>query len=514
MVIQSTNRLQKCNYCMCWREKKNEKTAKTMAEEQQVCAKTARIGPMRAKQSDIFAPVKADEEDGKEAAQMRSKMLVLISHVAVSLIRHLKKCHPSEYELQNVLTYTVKSYTDSVRLEYMMFAETLKIEHCWEGLLTWWNHRDHGTERSHTMVFNERVAIHGYKGREKVMRIARTYKPTFGDIEATDKIIRERMTLPYRQKFLVYLARYGLPKCLRMVKLWVWDIRAQMEQAPDPTEDGGAQEQHLRDILATAHDYDGASTFPKIVKEENIRRITAKKRQRCASPPSSGWLTKTMKLDEQQQQQSPPPSVAYVPVTPSPPPPTVQKEEAGRQMGLNSYVVENIVKNMSDEDWLDFLTRRKYGRALIQELQAFLNEKYCNEEHTQRQQHYGELCNRAMYPLYYPPYERDLSARHYHMQQDGEVPSSSAWSMVPQKKKTFFRREFADGSFPVYVSDEEYDRLMFEEREFCVEDHSEPSGYFNTHTLVENPARYALRTRDRCGNEVILRNSPKHEEHY
>ena len=68
------------------------------------------------------------------------------------------------------------------------------------------------------------------------------------------------MTLPYRQKFLAYLGRYALPKCLRMVKLWVWDIRGQMEQSPDPTEDGIVQERHLRDVIATAHDYDGVST--------------------------------------------------------------------------------------------------------------------------------------------------------------------------------------------------------------------------------------------------------------
>ena len=180
-----------------------------MAEEQ-VCAKTAKIGPMRAKQSDIFAPVKADE-DGKEAALIKSKMSVLISHVAVSLIRHLKSCHPSEYEVQNVLTHTVKAYTDNVRLEYMKFAEALEIEHSWEGLLTWWNHRDHGTERTHTMIFNEQVAIHGYKGREKVMRIARTFNPTPGDIQATDKIIRERMTLSYRQKFWCIWRDMGCP---------------------------------------------------------------------------------------------------------------------------------------------------------------------------------------------------------------------------------------------------------------------------------------------------------------
>ena len=53
---------------------------------------------------------------------------------------------------------------------------------------------------------------------------------------------------------------------------------------------------------------------------------------------------------------------------------------------------------------------------------------------------------------------------------------------------------------------------MFEEREFCMEDHSEPTGYCTTHTMPENPAKYALRTLDGCGNEVILRNTPRNKE--
>ena len=183
--------------------------------------KMARIGPMRADQHDLFAPVKVVDDDDKG----KSKMSMLIERIALSLIQHLQTCHPSEYEVQNVLTYAVKTYSDNVRLEYMKFAETLEIKYSWEGLLTWWNHRDHGTDVTAALVYKERVAIHGYKGREKVMRIARLFKPTFGDMAATDKIIRERMTLPYRQKFGAYMARYGLPKCLRITKLWIWDIK-------------------------------------------------------------------------------------------------------------------------------------------------------------------------------------------------------------------------------------------------------------------------------------------------
>ena len=179
-------------------------------------------------------------------------------------------------------------------------------------------------------------------------------------------------------------------------------------------------------------------------------------------------------------------------------------------MGFDSYVVESIVRHMSDDDWMEFLTRRMYGRALINELQAYLNEKYFNEEHTTKQHHYGQLCNRAMYPMYYPPYEMDMSAKAYDIREDGELPSS-AWSTMPQKW-TFFRRECANGVFPVYVSEEEYDRLMFTRQEFCMEDHSEPSGYVTTHTIPHNPARNALRAIDSTGNEVWLRNTPRNNE--
>ena len=319
-------------------------------------------------------------------------------------------------------------------------------------------------------------------------------------------------------------------------------IKGKMELAPDPTEDEVGQERHLRDILAKAHDYDGVSTFPKIGKEDNKRKFNTNKKRQHSSPSSScrGRVTKIPKVsllsdDEEecnQQQQSPLPPPPPEPVTPPPPPrspppddeddrpprihrpkpptdPRIQRqkrEEAGRQMGFNLYVIKNVVRNMSTEDWVEFLTRRRYGMALIKELQMFLNEKYSNEECTNKQQHYRQLCNKVMYPLYYLPYERELSARQYHMQRDGEVPC-----MMPQKK-TFIRRKFAGGTFPVHMSDDEYDRWMFTEREFCMGDHSEPTGYFIAHTQVENPAEYALRTLDECGNEVILRNTPRNKE--
>ena len=526
-----------------------EETVETVETvETGVCGKTAKIGPMRAVQTDLFAPSEAVQKMEKvEDGDQQQAIDVILRHVPLSLIQHLKRCIPTMYEQQNVLTYTVSELVESVRMEYMRFVETARLNHTWEVLLTWWNHRVHDASVGHTTIYNAKVAIHGYKGREKVMTVGRTFIPTRGDRDATNKIIREQMTVPYRNTFMTYLKTYALPKCLRILKMWVWDVKSHREPVPDPTEDMRVMDKHLRDILASAHHYDGVSMFPKMVKEN---KRTYGKRQSDKSSPRRNKIRKVEEIEikSDDDEENPPLPPYQQPMTPPPPPPSppphdedgrpprvsrppptdprvnrhqerppmspasimANKEEAGRQMGLNSYVVENIVKNMSHQDWMEFLTRRQYGRAIIKELQAFLNEKYCNEEHTVKQQYYGELCNKAMYPLYYPPCEQDISAKLYHMRRDGEMPC-----MVPQmKKRTYFRREFADGSFPVYVSNEEYDRMMFTEREFCVEDHSQPTGYFNTHTLVENPAKYALRTVDECGNEVILRNTPRYEEEH
>ena len=69
--------------------------------------KMARIGPMRAEQHDLFAPVKkVVDDDDKDKPK---KMSVLIERIALSLIQHLQTCRPSEYEVQNVLTYAVKT---------------------------------------------------------------------------------------------------------------------------------------------------------------------------------------------------------------------------------------------------------------------------------------------------------------------------------------------------------------------------------------------------------------------
>ena len=526
---------------------------------------TAKIGPMRAVASDWFAPPHKKEAEAEQQEQTIK--------LPVKLVAQLRNILVSDHERQNVLTYTIEKYSSEKRLEYMRFTEDIKIDHSWLGLLSWWNHRLRDKETQYTTIFEEKTRIEAFNGVEKVMGVARVYEPTPGDTETVCKIMKEYMTTPYRCQFEHYLRRYNIPKCLRVLKLWLWDVQDGRQKAPDSTEDADTRMRRVKQLMTITHKYDGVSKFPRLTRKNrrimNVDMMMAvsddagRSNKRCyqqSLPPliTRPYATKIQKIDLSSDDEvtgeerkkggsitpppppPPPPPPGFEPVTPPPPPPPQDgsdddgssrpprlhrpkptdprinrheqrsplspatllsnKEEAAKRMGLESYVVRSVVRNMSEDDWCEFLTKRKYGRSLIKDLQSFLNEKYCNEEYTLTQNHYGRLCNMAMYPMYYPPYEEDFPAR-------GGVPSS--WR-VPQK--TFFRREFADGSFPVYVSDEEYDRMMFTEREFCVEDHSQPRGYYNTHTLVENPAKYFLRTVDDCGNEVILRNTPR-EEH-
>ena len=534
---------------------------------------TAKIGPMRAVASDWFAPPHKKEAE----AECQEQTIKL----PVKLIAQLRNILVSDHERQNVLTYTVEKYPSEKRLEYMRFTEDIKIDHSWLGLLSWWNHRLHDKETQYTTIFEEKTRIEAFNGVEKVMGVARVYEPTPGDTETVCKIMRESMTGPYRYQFEYYLRRYNIPKCLRVLKLWLWDVQDGRQKAPDSTEDADTRMRRVKQLMTIAHNYDGVSKFPRLTRKNrrimNIDMMMAvsddagRSNKRChqqSLPPqiTRPYATKIQKIDlssddegveeERKKEGSitppppppppppgfepvtpppPPPPPGFEPVTPPPPPPlqdgsddgsssrpprlrrpkpedprinrhqrpplspaTVlsNKEEAAKCMGFDSYVVRSVVRNMSEDDWCEFLIKRKYGRTLIEELQSFLNEKYCNEEYTLRQNHYGRLCNMAMYPLYHPPYEEDFSAR-------GGVPSS--WR-VPQK--TFFRREFGDGSFPVYMSEDEYDRL-FEKRDICVEDHSQPSGYYNTYIIPEYPARYTLCKRDEYGNEVPLRNTPR-----
>jgi len=320
-----------------------------------------------------------------------------------------------------------------------------------------------------------------------------------------------------------------------------------MELPPDPTEDEGAQERRLKDILATAHEYDGVCTFPKIGKrKEGNKGRFAYKRPYSSSVSSScqDRVTKVAKVvipsdDEEecnQQQQSPlPPPESMTPPEdeanrpprlhrPKPPtdprlhrqlqlpPPspstTEQREEAGRVMGFTSYIIENVVKRMSNEDWIEFLIRRRYGRALINELQVFLNEKYCNEEHSGRQQEYGELCNISMYPGYYPPYEHNMSAKNHHIREDGEIPMT--YRRIPE---TFYEREFGGSVFPVYMTEEEYDYRFFTPHDWCIDDHTHPRGVYTYTQYPKYPANRMLCRRNNDGKTVErIRNMPMNHE--
>ena len=380
------------------------------------------------------------------------------------------------------------------------------------------------------------------------MGIARIYQPTCSDTEVVNSIMNEHMTLAYRYQYEFYLHKYKIPKCLRILKLWLWDVKEGRQHPPDAAEDEQTRKHRVQQLLTIAQNYDGVSKFPKLGRKS--RRTTDvnihNMRKRChQSPPlhrpTHGYsATKSIKIEISNDNDAsdddagkkgeeaevlpitpppaPPPPYGSRPPRlrrpkpvdprlhhhPQPPssPPTAQREEAGRCLGLDSYVVENIVRHMSDDDWLEFLTRRKYGRALINELQAYLNEKYCNEEHTEMQLHYGQLCNRAMYPMYYPPYEMDLSAKQYHMRENGELPLYNCTT-----PRMFFMREFGGSSFPVYMNDDEYDYKVFRPHEMAVEDHSYPSGYYTYTKHPTIPAHRDLCTRD--GDDVVfVRNMP------
>ena len=161
---------------------------------------------------------------------------------------------------------------------------------------------------------------------------------------------------------------------------------------------------------------------------------------------------------------------------------------------------------MSDQEWMEFLTRRQYGRAIIKELQAFLNEKYCNEERTDKQDYYGRLCTKAMYPLYYPPYERDMSAKAYHIREDGEIPMSPHNRRTPE---TFYQREFGGSVFPVFMTDEEYDYRFFTPHEWAVEHHTHPKGWYTYVQYPHYPARRTLCRRSNDDKEIEeIRNMP------
>ena len=533
-------------------------------EEGEITKTTAKIGPMRAVASDWFAPPHKYDGDKKEAEaeQQRAKI-----NLPVKLVAQLRNIIPSDYERQNVLTYTVETYSTQMRVEYMAFEDDLKIDHCWLGLLSWWNHRHHDKEAQYRTILQEKLRIEAFNGVEKVMGVARAYTPTSADTETVCSIMKEHMTGPYRHWFQCYLRRYSIPKCLRILKLWLWDVQDGRQQPPDAAEDTAVRLHRIKQLLTISHNYDGVSKFPRLTRRS--RRMTdidvmmavrdghgrnkrsyqqSPSKRRCGSKIQKVELSDDDEAGEGSLTPPPPPppmpTTAYEPVTPPPPPPPQDddshdgrpprvsrppptdprvnryqgrpplspaslmknKEQAGKEMGLDSYVVENIVKHMSHQDWMEFLTRRQYGRAIIKELQAFLNEKYCNEERTDKQDYYGRLCNKAMYPAYYPPYEDNISAKAYHLREDGEIPMSPRNRRTPE---TFYQREFGGSVFPVFMTDEEYDYRFFTPHEWTVEDHTHPKGFYTYTEYPCYPARRTLCRRSNDGKGIEeIRNMP------
>ena len=230
--------------------------------------KMARIGPMREIATECFAPPSNDDKKAEAETQQQKKKI----NLPLKLVAQLRNILVSDHERQNVLTYTVESYSTEVRLEYMRFTEDIKIDHCWLGLLSWWNHQSHDKEVAYNTIFEEKTRIEAFNGVEKVIGVARVYEPTRGDTETVSNIMKEHMTAPYRYQFEYYLRKYNIPKCLRILKLWLWDVQEGRQKAPDTTEDADMRMHRVKQLLTVTHNYDGVSKFPRLARKS--RRIT------------------------------------------------------------------------------------------------------------------------------------------------------------------------------------------------------------------------------------------------
>ena len=189
--------------------------------------KTAKIGPMTTTHTTVDS----------EAVETKRKQILL----PFNLLRRLKEAVVSEYEKQNVLTYALQTYSTDIRLEYMAFVEDSKIEHSWPAFLSWWNHQHQEKDTTYSEVFNEKTRIEVFNRWEKVMGEARLYKPYQTEIDAVNKVMKEHMTTPYRYHFEAFMNNYSLTKCLRILKIWLWDVRDGRQMPPDPTEDDTAR---------------------------------------------------------------------------------------------------------------------------------------------------------------------------------------------------------------------------------------------------------------------------------
>ena len=204
----------------------SQSTAESGTEE----VKMAKIRPMRALSTERSAPASNDKNTTEDTTAVEGVAEVQCKKISIpyKLIGQFRRTRVSDFERQNVLTYALQSYPNDSRLEYMTFVEDMRIDHSWLALLSWWNHRAHDKEVLYDSIVGEKTRIETFNrvmGTEKVMEIARIYEPTRGDIEVVNSIMNEHMTLAYRYQYEWYLHKYKIPKCLRILKLWLWDVR-------------------------------------------------------------------------------------------------------------------------------------------------------------------------------------------------------------------------------------------------------------------------------------------------
>jgi len=67
-------------------------------------------------------------------------------------------------------------------------------------------------------------------------------------------------------------------------------------------------------------------------------------------------------------------------------------------MANASNLTRTIIDKMSKTDLREFNMRSKPKKTLIENLELFLHEKYCNAENTPDRERYGRLCNLVEYP--------------------------------------------------------------------------------------------------------------------
>ena len=117
------------------------------------------------------------------------------------------------------------------------------------------------------------------------------------------------------------------------------------------------------------------------------------------------------------------------------------------------------------------------------------------------QDQYGQLCNIAAYPACYVPY--DMPARQTYWGEDDD--------RVRRIPSTFYQREFIGSIFPVYISEEEYDSRFFKPREYSIEGHSDPRGYYTYTNYPCVPSQRMLCTKDSEGKLMHVRNMPRRD---